>query len=140
MAAPFKASLITPESVVLETMVVSAQVPAFDGLVGVLHRRAPLLARLATGVLRLDTTGAGGGSGGGAQRYFVSGGYAQMKDDELTILTTEAIPAGQVTAEMISKEQEKLAGIKGVDKDAMEQRAAVQARIYTMRGLVGSAN
>ena len=33
MAAPFKATLITPEAVVLETSVTAAQVPAYDGLV-----------------------------------------------------------------------------------------------------------
>ncbi|HVT82101.1 MAG TPA: F0F1 ATP synthase subunit epsilon, partial [Phycisphaerae bacterium] len=72
MAEPFKASLITPEAIVLETTITAAQVPAFDGLVGILNHRAPLLAKLGTGILRLDTTG-------GSQRFMISGGYAQMK-------------------------------------------------------------
>jgi len=129
MPAPFKASLITPEAIVLETNVTSAQIPAFDGLVGILTHRAPLLAKLATGVLTLDTTA-------GTQQFLVVGGYAQMKNEELTILTTEAIPAAQVTTQTLAAEQAKLSAIPGIDLNAMEQRQAVQARVFAMRSLV----
>ena len=130
MATPFKASLITPEAIVLETNVTGAKVPASDGLVGVLSHRAPLLAKLGTGVLTLDTAG-------GAQKFLVAGGYAQMKGEELTILTTEAIPAAQVTAEMLAAERAKLNAIQGTDLPSMEKRQAVEARVYAMKSLVG---
>ena len=89
MPAPFKASLVTPEAIVLEASVVAAQIPAADGLLGILINRSPLLAKLTAGVLRLDPVNEK------SQRFLVSSGYAQMKDNELTILTTEAIPAEQ---------------------------------------------
>ena len=130
MAMPFKASLITPEAIVLETNVTAAKVPAADGLVGVLTHRAPLLTKLGTGVLTLDTTG-------GPQKFLVAGGYAQMKGEELTILTTEAIPAAQVTTEMLAAERAKLNAIQGTDLPAMEKRQAVEARMYAMKSLVG---
>src|ERR1700744_2934554 len=113
MADTFKARVINPEAIVLDTTVTQAQVPAYDGLVGILHGRAPLLAKLGTGVLRLDTTA-------GQKAYLVAGGYAQMKGEELTILTSEAIPAAEVTQEFIAKEQAKLKGVTGESKDAME--------------------
>jgi F-type H+-transporting ATPase subunit epsilon len=128
MPAPFKASLITPEAIVLETSVTSAQVPAFDGLVGILTHRAPLLAKLATGVLTLDTTS-------GTQQFLIIGGYAQMKGEELTILTTEAIPAAQITAQTIAAEQAKLSAIQGNDLPAMEQRQALQSRLHAMHSI-----
>jgi len=131
MPVPFKASLITPESIVLEAQVNAAQIPAFDGQVGILVNRAPLLAKLGTGILRLDTAGPSGGPGE-TRRFLVSGGYAQMKGDELTILTTEAIPAGQISPEMIAGEQAKLAAIQGTDQKSMDQRQALQARISAM--------
>jgi F-type H+-transporting ATPase subunit epsilon len=131
MAEPFKASLITPEAIVLETTITAAQVPAFDGLVGILNHRAPLLAKLGTGILRLDTTG-------GSQRFMISGGYAQMKGEELTILTTEAIPTAQVTPQMIAAEQAKLNAVSGVDLKAMEQRQMLQARVAAMRQATGT--
>jgi F-type H+-transporting ATPase subunit epsilon len=129
MATPFKASLITPEAILLETSIVSAQIPAFDGLVGILNHRAPLLAKLATGVLRLDT------GSNATQRFMVSGGYAQMIGEELTILTTEAIPENQITQQTIANEQTKLNAVQGTDLKAMERRTAIQARIQAMRSL-----
>lgn len=130
MATPFKASLITPEAIVLETNITGAKIPAFDGLVGILSHRAPLLAKLGTGVLTLDTTG-------GSQRFLVTGGYAQMKGEELTVLTTEAIPAAQVTSQMLAAEEAKLGAVEGTDLASMEKRQAIEARVYAMRGLVG---
>jgi F-type H+-transporting ATPase subunit epsilon len=127
----FKASLITPEAIVLETTVSEAQIPAFDGLLGILDKRAPLLAKLATGVLRLTTNA-------GVQRYLVSGGYAQMKDNELTILANEAIPSADITAQRISGEQAKLQAIQGTTVEAMNQRQAQQERVSAMRSLVGA--
>ena len=130
MAMPFKASLITPEAIVLETNITGAKIPAADGLVGILTHRAPLLAKLGTGVLTLDTAG-------GSQKFLVTGGYAQMKGEELTILTTEAIPAGQVTQQTIAAEQAKLNAVQGTDLPAMEKRQAIEARVYAMKSLVG---
>ena len=131
MPTAFKASLITPEAIVLETQITAAQVPVFDGQVGILDHRAPLLAKMGTGLLRLDTAE-------GPQRFLVSGGYAQMKGDELTILTTEAVPAGQITGEMIGKEESKLNAIVGDDKKSMEARQGIQLRISAMRSAQGA--
>ena len=126
----FKASLITPEAVVLETIVTEAQVPAFDGLMGILDKRAPLTAQLGAGILRLTTSA-------GTQRFFIDGGYAQMKDNELTILTTEAIPAEKVTAANLEAEQAKLDAVQGTDAKALAERTRLQSRMQAMRGLVG---
>lgn len=131
MPEPFKASLITPEAIMLEASVTFAQIPAHDGLVGILNHRAPLLAKLGTGILRLDTTA-------GSQRFLISGGYAQMKGQELTILTTEAIPTAQVTSDMIAAEQTKLNAVQGADLKAMEQRQALQARVIAMKQATAS--
>ncbi len=132
MSIPFKATLITPEAVVLEAHVNAAQIPAHDGLVGILVNRAPLLAKLGTGILRLDLAGPSGG-GGGTERFLISGGYAQMKGDELTILTPEAIPAEKVTPEMIAAEETKLAAVQGADEKTLERRQVIQARLSAMR-------
>lgn len=129
MATAFKASVITPEAILLEADVTSAQIPAYDGLVGILHMRAPLLAKLGTGVLQLETAG-------GTQRFVVSGGYAQMNEDVLTILTSDATPAAAVTQERITAEEKKLNAINGNDLPAMEKRQEMQARIQAMRQVV----
>ena len=60
---------------------------------GILAQRAPLLAKLGAGVLRVEE------AAGGKRRLFVAGGFAQMVDDKLTILTEEALEPEKITAE-----------------------------------------
>ena len=83
MAGTFHLSVITPERAVLETEATFAAVPAHDGELGILHNRAPMLYRLGAGLLRVE-------SGEGKRTLFVAGGFAQMVDNRLTILTEVA--------------------------------------------------
>jgi F-type H+-transporting ATPase subunit epsilon len=83
MANTFHVSVITPERAVLEAEATFAALPAHDGELGILKGRAALLYRLGAGLLRLDTSE-------GKRGLFVAGGFAQMLDDRLTILTETA--------------------------------------------------
>jgi F-type H+-transporting ATPase subunit epsilon len=83
MADTFHISVITPERAVLETDATFAAVPAHDGELGILQNRAPMLYRLGAGLLRADTPE-------GKRALFVAGGFAQMVDNRLTILTEVA--------------------------------------------------
>jgi F-type H+-transporting ATPase subunit epsilon len=55
-----------------------------------MHQRAPLLAKLGDGPLRLDL------AQGGSKWFFVGGGFAQMKDNKLSLVTAEARPAEEI--------------------------------------------
>ena len=81
---PFRCEILTPDGFHEQLEALSVVFPAADGMVGVLGGRAPLAATIGTGGLTIDLTG-----GGGQQRYFISGGFARMCDDVLTILTEE---------------------------------------------------
>jgi F0F1-type ATP synthase epsilon subunit len=80
----FKCVVVTPEQQLLDESLVQAVIPAHDGLLGILTDRAPLLAKLAKGPLRLDL------ASGQSRTYAIDGGLAQMKDNHLTILTQSA--------------------------------------------------
>ncbi|MFN7942419.1 MAG: ATP synthase F1 subunit epsilon [Thermoanaerobaculia bacterium] len=91
-AATFRISVVTPEREVLATEATSVSLPAFDGELGVLAHRAPFLAKLGAGILRVaDAAGA-------ERRLFVAGGFAQMVDDRLTLLTEEASEPAELDA------------------------------------------
>lgn len=92
MAKPFKCMIVTPEAEVLDTQVIYANVPAHDGQVGIMHLRAPLLVKLGFGPLQLTMPD------NSTQVYFVGGGFAQVKDDVLTILTDEACTSDNINA------------------------------------------
>lgn len=88
----FRCTVITPNTQVLDQDVTAAVIPAWDGELGLLKQRAPLLVKLGFGSMRLD-------SANGSERLFIGGGFAQMKDDKLTLLTDEAVPTGKINVE-----------------------------------------
>ena len=79
----FHCSVITPERAVLETEATFVAFPAHDGEVGILPGRAPLLYKMGTGSLRVQ-------SPQGNHELFVDGGFAQMVENRLTLLTEQA--------------------------------------------------
>jgi len=61
----------------------SVTAPAFDGEVGILTSHAPMMTLLGKGVLRL-------GAGGSAGRFDVEGGFMQVVDDHVRVVTEKA--------------------------------------------------
>jgi F-type H+-transporting ATPase subunit epsilon len=84
VAGTFHLSVVTPEREVLSTEARFVAFPAFDGEMGILPKRAALLTQLGAGHLRVEE------ASGSKKTLFVSGGFAQMVDDKLTLLTEEA--------------------------------------------------
>jgi F-type H+-transporting ATPase subunit epsilon len=80
-----KVSVISPEAVLFEGETDSVVAPAYDGEVGILTGHAPLMALLGNGQLRL-----GAGTG---RRFNVSGGFMQVLDDEVRVVTEKASAA-----------------------------------------------
>jgi F-type H+-transporting ATPase subunit epsilon len=81
--------VVTPERAVLDEPVDFVALPLYDGELGVLPDRAPLIGRLGYGELRLRR-------GPQTQRYFVDGGFAQVRDNVVTVLTAHAIKAEEI--------------------------------------------
>ena len=79
-----RVSVISPERVLFEGEATSVVAPAFDGEVGILTRHAPMLTLLGRGTLRLT------GAGGAARRFTVEGGFLQVADDHVRVVTERA--------------------------------------------------
>ena len=86
----FQCVIVTPEQQALDESASQAIVPAWDGQIGILTDRAPLLVKLGVGPLRVDL------AGGRSRTFVIDGGIAQMKDNRLTVLTTEATPVEDI--------------------------------------------
>ncbi len=118
----FQCVIVTPEQQALDESVTQAILPAHDGLIGILTDRAPLLIKLGLGPLRLDLAG-------GQQKYFlVEGGVAQMKDNKLTVLTNDAIPAEKLDAESARAEFAEAQARIPTDAKTAETRTRQMAR------------
>ncbi|HXO20711.1 MAG TPA: ATP synthase F1 subunit epsilon [Thermoanaerobaculia bacterium] len=120
----FRCSVITPERAVLEADATFVAFPAHDGEVGILPHRAPLLFRMGIGVLRVE-------GAEGTRSFFVDGGFAQMVENRLTILTEQAKSVEEIdraAAERALAAAEEMPAV-GDAAFAARQKALARARV-----------
>jgi F-type H+-transporting ATPase subunit epsilon len=77
-------SIISPEKVVFEGQASQVVAPAHDGEVGILPMHAPMMTLLGKGPLRVI------GADGVAQEFVVGGGFLQIVDDRVRVVTESA--------------------------------------------------
>jgi F-type H+-transporting ATPase subunit epsilon len=125
--------VVTPERTLIDELVSFVAVPLFDGELGVLPGRAPLIGRLGYGELRVADNGTN-------RRYFIDGGFVQIRDDVVTVLTHRAIPAAQIDSVVAKTELERAQALPAttdaqiVDKERAIARARAQLHMATNRG------
>jgi F-type H+-transporting ATPase subunit epsilon len=82
--------LVTPETTLLDEPVRALRFPLYDGQMGVLPGRAPLVGRLGYGELRITFTD------GTEKSFYVDGGFVQVKGPVVSLLTNRAIPDDKI--------------------------------------------
>ena len=85
-------TVVTPEATALDRQVDFVVVPLYDGELGIAAGHSPLIGRLTFGELRLRT-------GDQVDRYYVGGGFVQVADNVVSVLTDRAVPAADVDTE-----------------------------------------
>jgi F-type H+-transporting ATPase subunit epsilon len=126
--APLTVSLLTPERVLFEGSAERVIVPLHDGEAGVLPGHAPMVARLGAGLARIFHQGA-------SQRTFVSGGFVQVTDNVVTILTDDARPPEELDRAQALDDLQDLLQVKATGDEAQEklagriQRARARVRV-----------
>jgi F-type H+-transporting ATPase subunit epsilon len=125
MVAPAELRLVvvTPETTLLDEVVRSIQFPLFDGQMGILPGRAPAVGRLGAGELHFE-------SGQGERRYFVDGGFIQIKGPVVTLLTNRAFPIEQIDVAAAQAEYDAAMAMKPTDDAGFElkQKSLDRAR------------
>ena len=87
MSTPLTVSVISPEKVLFSGSARAVVAPAFDGEVGILAMHAPLMTVLGRGILRVETAE-------GERRFTVDGGFLQVVDDSVRVVTERATEMG----------------------------------------------
>jgi F-type H+-transporting ATPase subunit epsilon len=113
--------VVTPERTVFDDVVDFVALPLYDGELGVLHGHSPLIGRLGYGELRTR-------SGTVTHRYFVDGGFAQVRDDVVTVLTNRAIPAPEIDTGTAALKLEAAQGRVAVTEYDQAEKAKAIAR------------
>ena len=119
----FQCSVVTPEKAVLDCPASFVAFPAHDGQVGILRGRAPLLCRLGIGPLRVEGPE-------GDKLMFIDGGFAQMVDNRLTILTEQAKTPSELDRAEAERLMEEAKAMSSGDERAFidRQNALERAR------------
>jgi F-type H+-transporting ATPase subunit epsilon len=110
--------VVTPERALLDEAADSVVLPMIDGELGVLPGRAALVGRLGYGELRIR-------NGTVVQRFFVDGGFAQVRADVVTVLTPRAKKADEIN---VAKVEEELAAAQEPARTPEAQEAATKAQ------------
>jgi F-type H+-transporting ATPase subunit epsilon len=76
-------ALITPDATVYQGEADMVVLPAWDGELGILRGHAPMMALLGEGTMRVTRDGE-------EERFFVSGGFMQVADDRVSVLSDTA--------------------------------------------------
>ncbi len=120
--------VVTPEETAVEAVVDSVVVPLLDGEMGILPNHAAMIGRLGAGELRLRT-------GDQLERFFLEGGFIQVADNTVSVLTGRAIPVEQLDAaaaegQLESALAEPAVGIEQMEaRDQLVQQLRAQQRV-----------
>ncbi|MCH1494664.1 MAG: F0F1 ATP synthase subunit epsilon [Rubripirellula sp.] len=84
--------VVTPERTQLDREAEYVSLPMFDGELGVMQGRAPMIGRLGYGTMKLQTAA-------GPERYYIDGGFAHVEGDVVNVITGKAVPADLLDSE-----------------------------------------
>jgi F-type H+-transporting ATPase subunit epsilon len=124
--------LVTPEKVAWSAPADFVVLPAFQGEMGVLPGHESFLVQLAEGEVRVTDKGA-------VKRFAVSGGFAEIKDDTISLYAETAEAAEQINAERArqSLERAKAESTKSnldpmhlAEIEAAIRRAQIRLRVF----------
>lgn len=116
-------TVVTPEETVVEAAAEKVVVPLFDGEVGILRGHAPLIGRLGYGEMRLTIDGQ-------THAYYVDGGFVQVADNEVNVMTNRAMDIGDIDFTTADESLQQAIGLAAPGEEAilLRQRQIDQAR------------
>jgi F-type H+-transporting ATPase subunit epsilon len=128
--------VVTPEATALQMHAQFVALPLYDGELGVAPGHSPFIGRLGYGQLRVVENGK-------TVRYYVDGGFVQVADDVVSVLTNSAIPAEKLDAKTAAEHLAAARARKANSpellaiRDRAEQQARAQLRMAQHLGVAG---
>jgi F-type H+-transporting ATPase subunit epsilon len=128
---PLRLVLVTPETTLVDEPVSALRFPLYDGQIGILPGRSPLIGRLGYGELKVTHID------GSDLSYFIDGGFVQVKENIVSLLTDRALTRDEIDrASAEEKLREAVARVAHSDAEA-NARFRDQERARRMLALVG---
>ena len=104
--------VVTPEKTIFDEEIDFAALPFYDGEYGVAAGHTPVIGRLGAGELRLtkpDQT---------TETWYVEGGFAEVLDNKILLLTAKAFPIEKLNLEEAEKNLEAVLNKQAVSEEA----------------------
>lgn len=120
MASTFKFELVSPEKVLLSAEAEQVVLPGTEGDFAVLAGHAPVIATLRPGILDVQLAGS-------KRRLYVSGGFAEVEPDRLTVLAPKALDGDKVDGAAVRAELAVAEADLAAAKDDESRRLAGEA-------------
>ena len=115
--------VVTPEETALEQEAQFVALPLYDGEIGISPGHSPMIGRIGYGEMRLVSDGT-------TSRYYLDGGFVQVADNVVSVLTNRAIPSQDLTEEAALQLLEESKSLPSNTPELMEirDRAQLQSR------------
>ena len=110
MADTMQFDLVSPERRLASMQVTAVQIPGSDGDMTAMPDHAPTITTLRPGVLRVEGPG-------GATDYVVTGGFAEISANGVSVLAERAVPKGDMTQEHLDEMMEEAKTMYTTAKD-----------------------
>jgi F-type H+-transporting ATPase subunit epsilon len=132
--ASFPFELVSPTRLVFSGEAEQVDVPGAEGDFGVLPGHAPFISTLRPGVLTIR-------HGADVKRFFVSGGFAEVTPEGLTVLAENAVPVEDVDRDALAEAIKAAEKAVTEAKDDVTRWKAIEAveQIKAAAAQVGSA-
>jgi F-type H+-transporting ATPase subunit epsilon len=120
---------VTPTGTLFDGDAVYASIPAWDGQLGVMVNKSPLLTRLGAGSLQIDLPD-------GTEKWFLlDGGFAQADPTQVVLLSDAAMPAEEANFERAEAMLADVARRVTQPGENQEEIRRLQQRAYAERAL-----
>jgi F-type H+-transporting ATPase subunit epsilon len=131
---PVDLEIVSPEKLLLSRPVDMVVVPAAEGELGVMAQHAPMIVLLRGGTIRLYE------GGQVTERLFVSGGFAEVTPERVTVLADEATPVAALSrAEGERRLAAAQADYDAADKMDVPALDAAMDRMQSARAMIEAA-
>jgi F-type H+-transporting ATPase subunit epsilon len=120
---PLTLKIVTPEARVYSDTIDTVVIPTVEGEVGILPGHTPLLTQVENGELRVT-------KGNETQWLAVSGGFAQVDGDKVSVLAEHAISEDKIDEGAVE------AALKRAEQELKEAKNVVPAQYEHLQNMV----
>ena len=134
MAATLQLEVVSPERLLVSEPVEMVVVPGTEGYFGVLPQHMLLISTLRPGVIDVYN------GGSISERYFVTGGFAEVTGTTCTVMVDEVVPLATLTRSFVNERAARakaLLDAANTDEDRRRAAAAI-AHVAAMETYVAA--